>query len=136
MRIIHQGIGHTDKTQNSFNLTDGVILFLLVVLPIRVIYYPLFSINYFTACEPQPTEKRIISEGKTFFPGFLLSKDKEFYYLIIDVDDGVPYKLSVNISDYYNSRSDMTSKVFANIRKGCFGYSFVSDFKTEKTAEE
>lgn len=118
----------------SFSTTDGVILFLLIVLPLRVIYYSLFAINYFTASEPQPTEKPIIRAEKTFVPG--ISKDDEYFYLFIDVDDGLPYELSADKAAYYNFKSDKTSKVVANIRKGCFGYSFVSDFKTEEIAEK
>lgn len=102
------------------------IAFLLMFLSLRVVYFSLFTVNYYTAGEAQPTEKTIIRAES------VSDRRSVSYYFYIEVDDGVPCQLEVSETAYEDYMAGKTSKVLAHVRKGCMGFSFVPEFQTQK----
>lgn len=121
----------TGTTHDStFGFFDGAAVFLLVFLTLRVVYFPLFAINYYTAGEPKSIEMAVTGTG------YVSNKNSKTYYLFVDISNGMPYKLKVSKSTYNTYKSGKASKVLAYVCKGLIGFDFVTDFKIEKTDYE
>jgi len=121
------GLGTTlDK---SFSTFDGAVVFLLTFLSLRVIYFVLFFVNYQTADTTETKEMQIVSAD------YKSHRRSKSYYFYIEVDNGMPYELRVGEEAYKNFKAGKSSKVLANLRTGSLGFSFVTDFKTQRVVQ-
>ena len=96
------------------------ISFLLLFIPLRVTYFSLFTVNYLSAGEKKLTEMPITGAENRH-----IGHNGQAYYLFVNIDNKTPYKLSISETDYQNYKEGKISNVLANVRQGCFGFTFI-----------
>ena len=113
-----------------FSSFDASVVILSMLLSLRLIYFVLFFVNYQTANAIETKEMQIVSAD------YESHRNSKSYYFYIEVDNSMPYELNVSKDAYKNYKEGRTSKVLADVRTGKLGFSFISDFKTQKPTEE
>lgn len=112
-----------------FSSFDASVVILFMLLPLRVIYFVLFFVNYQTA---NTTETKVMHIMSADYESHRSSKS---YYFYIEVDNGMPYELKVSKDAYKNFKEGKTSKVLAEVRTGKLGFSYVGNFKTQRVVQ-
>ena len=101
-----------------------IVFFLLTMLPLRIIYFSLYTINYFTAGAEEPIEYSIrCSSYRATRYG---SCD---YALYVDIDDNKPYRLEVSKENYDDYHNGKLTKAIVYVRQGCLNYRFASKYE-------
>lgn len=113
-------------THGGLKLKKLGVVFFSMFLSLRLFYFTLFFVNYQTANVTETKEMQIVSADYTSY------HSSKSYYFYIEVDNGIPYELRVSETAYKAFMDGKTSKVLADLRKGCLDFTFVSRFRTQK----
>ena len=111
-------------SKKEFSLTKQrmwalTVYLLLIMAPLRLIYIPLFAINSSSIVESRSIVFMKIQKTSVRFNYRYMEMN---YYYIVNVDEGIPYRLRKGFDSIRNGEA---SWAMTKVGKGCLGFSVV-----------
>jgi len=102
-----------------------VVFFVLAILPLRIIYFPLYALNYYTAGPEELIEYPIRCSS------YLSTRDghRHTFCLYVNIDDDLPYQLETSEENFDNFNNGKLTKAIVHVRKGCMNFRFASKYE-------
>ena len=99
---------------------------LLIMAPLRLIYIPLFAINSSSIVESRNIVIMKVQKTSVQFNYRYMEMN---YYFIVNVDEGIPYRLRIGKKGFDSIRNGKTSWAMIKVGKGCLGFSVIKRYK-------
>ena len=106
------------------------IVCMLIVLPINIVYLPLFAVNYLTRGTEESVERVITGADYKSF------RDIYSYYLFVRLDKDMPYQVEVSRVNYYRYLHGRSTKIRLNLQKGGLGFCITKSYQMLRREEE
>lgn len=102
-----------------------VVLVFLAMLPLRIIYFSLYVVNYYTAGPEEVIEYPIRCSS------YLTTRDghRHTFSLYVNIEDDIPYQLETSEENFNNFNNGKLTKAIVHVRKGCMNYRFASKYE-------